>query len=72
MAAPGVEVILGMNRDPQFGPIIIFGLGGIAVELFRDVSMRLLPLDRTEALNMINEIKERLLAERFPRTTGGR
>jgi acetyltransferase len=65
MAAPGVEVILGMNRDPQFGPIIIFGLGGIAVELFRDVSMRLLPLDRTEALKMINEIKSASLLKGF-------
>jgi acetate---CoA ligase (ADP-forming) len=65
MAAPGVEVILGMNRDPQFGPIIIFGLGGIGVELFRDVSMRLLPLDRAEALKMINEIKSASLLKGF-------
>ena len=65
MAAPGMEVILGMNRDPQFGPIIIFGLGGIAVELFRDVSMRLLPLDRAEALKMINEIKNASLLKGF-------
>ncbi len=65
MAAPGVEVILGMNRDPQFGPVIIFGLGGIAAELFRDVSMRLLPLDRTEALKMINEIKSASLLKGF-------
>ena len=61
-----------MNRDPQFGPIIIFGLGGIAVELFRDFSMRLLPLDRAEALKMINEIKSASLLERLSRTTGGR
>jgi acetate---CoA ligase (ADP-forming) len=65
MAAPGLELILGMNRDPQFGPIIIFGLGGIAVELFRDFSMRLLPLDRTEAVNMINEIKSASLLKGF-------
>jgi len=65
MAAPGVEVILGMNRDPQFGPLIIFGLGGIAVELFRDVSMRLLPIDRTGALEMINEIKSASLLKGF-------
>ena len=65
MAAPGLEVILGMNRDPQFGPVIIFGLGGTAVELFRDVSMRLLPLDRTEALNMINDIKGVALLKGF-------
>ncbi len=65
MAASGLEVILGMNRDPQFGPIIIFGLGGIAVELFCDVSMRLLPIDHQEALNMINEIKSATLLKGF-------
>ena len=65
MATPGVEVILGMNRDPQFGPTIIFGLGGIAVELFRDISMHLLPLDRTEALKMIHEIKSAVLLKGF-------
>jgi acyl-CoA synthetase (NDP forming) len=65
MAAPGLELIMGMNRDPQFGPIIIFGLGGIAVELFRDVSMRLLPLDRAEAMKMINEIKSASLLKGF-------
>jgi len=43
MASPGLELILGMSRDPQFGPVIVFGLGGVAVELYRDVSMRLLP-----------------------------
>lgn len=57
MASAGVELILGMSRDPQFGPVIIFGLGGVTVEIFRDISMRLLPLDRAEALKMINEIK---------------
>ena len=65
MAASGVEVILGMNRDPQFGPVIIFGLGGITVELFRDVSMRLLPLDRVEALKMVNEIRSSSLLKGF-------
>jgi acetyltransferase len=57
MAAPGLELILGMHRDPQFGPVILFGLGGIAVELFRDVAMRLLPLTREDALSMLQEIK---------------
>jgi acetate---CoA ligase (ADP-forming) len=57
MAAPGLELILGMHRDPQFGPVIVFGMGGIAVELFRDVSMRLLPLSHEEALSMLREIK---------------
>ena len=57
MASPGLEVIVGMNRDPQFGPIILFGLGGIMVEIFQDVSLRLLPLTKDEALSMIQEIK---------------
>jgi acetyltransferase len=57
MAPPGLEVIVGMNRDPQFGPVILFGLGGIMVEIFQDVSLRLLPLTKEEALTMIRKIK---------------
>ena len=57
MAAPGVELLIGMNRDPQFGPVIMFGLGGVTVELFRDVSISLLPLTRDEACAMLGRIK---------------
>ncbi len=57
MAPPGLEVIVGMNRDPQFGPVILFGLGGIMVEIFQDVSLRLLPLTTEDAESMIREIK---------------
>ena len=57
MAAPGVELIFGMNRDPQFGPVILFGLGGVAVELFRDIAVRLLPLSREDAESMVDEIR---------------
>ncbi len=57
MAPPGLETIVGMNRDPQFGPVILFGLGGIMVEIFQDVSLRLFPLTKDEALAMIREIK---------------
>ncbi len=56
-AAPGVEVIIGMSKDPQFGPVIMFGLGGILVELFRDVSFRIVPLEPKDARQMIQEIK---------------
>ncbi len=56
MAPSGQEVIIGMNRDPQFGPIILFGLGGALVEIFRDVALRHLPLTREDALGMIREI----------------
>jgi acetate---CoA ligase (ADP-forming) len=65
MASPGLELILGMNRDPQFGPVIIFGLGGVTVELFRDVSMRLLPLTRADAFEMLAEIKGAPLLKGF-------
>jgi acyl-CoA synthetase (NDP forming) len=57
MAPPGLEVIVGMNRDPQFGPVILFGLGGIMVEIFQDVTLGLLPLTREDALAMIREIR---------------
>ena len=57
MASPGLEVIVGMNRDPQFGPVMLFGLGGIMVEIFQDVSLRLLPLTKEDAVSMIREIK---------------
>jgi acetyltransferase len=57
MARPGVEVILGASRDPKFGPICMFGLGGIFVEAYRDVTFRLAPMWETSAENMINSIK---------------
>jgi acetate---CoA ligase (ADP-forming) len=57
MVRPGVEVILGMKRDPQFGPLILFGLGGIFVEIFKDVSYSFPPLSETDAYDMIRKIK---------------
>jgi len=57
MARPGVEVIIGMTKDDQFGPMLMFGLGGILVEIMKDVSFRLVPLNRLDAREMIQEIK---------------
>lgn len=53
----GLEIIIGLKRDPQFGPVVIFGLGGIFVEVLKDTSLRILPIDKNEALEMIKEIK---------------
>lgn len=57
MAKPGTEVIVGTSKDPQFGPVIMFGLGGIFVEVLKDVSFRIIPLTRKDAKEMIEEIK---------------
>lgn len=53
----GKETILGMKRDPQFGPLLMFGLGGIYVEVFKDVSFRLAPIKELGARNMIESTK---------------
>jgi len=65
MALPGTETILGMNRYPIFGPLLMFGLGGIYVEVFADVVFRLAPMGRNEARRMIHEIKGIRLFEGF-------
>ena len=57
MARSGVEVIVGMSTDSQFGPVIMFGLGGIMVEILKDVSFRIVPLEPRDAREMIREIK---------------
>ena len=57
MAPPGVEVIVGMSKDPQFGPVLMFGLGGILVEVLKDVSFRIVPVTERDAREMIKEIK---------------
>lgn len=57
MLGGGREVILGMNRDPQFGPVIMFGLGGVSVEVLKDVTFRIAPITEKDAEEMIREIK---------------
>jgi acyl-CoA synthetase (NDP forming) len=56
-ARPGVEVIIGMFKDAQFGPVLMFGLGGIWVEILKDVSFRIVPLTKKDASSLIREIK---------------
>ena len=57
MAEKGVEVIIGMLRDPIFGPVLMFGLGGIFVEVLEDVAFRSLPLTLRDARSMVDQIK---------------
>jgi acyl-CoA synthetase (NDP forming) len=64
-ARPGVEVIIGVSKDAQFGPVLMFGLGGILVEILRDVSFRIVPLTRKDAASSIREIKGYPLLEGF-------
>jgi acetyl coenzyme A synthetase (ADP forming)-like protein len=63
MAPPGLEVLIGMNRDPQFGPLVTFGLGGIYVETLKDVAFRIAPFSRREAEDMIGEIRAHALLD---------
>jgi len=65
MARPGTEVIVGMTKDAQFGPVLMFGLGGILVELLKDVSFRIVPFEREDAREMIREIKGYPILEGF-------
>ena len=57
MAKPGLEIIIGMTLDAQFGPVLMFGLGGIFVEVMKDVSFGITPLTKRDATEMIHSIK---------------
>ena len=57
MAPSSTEVIVGMTKDPQFGPALMFGLGGIFVEVLKDVTFRIAPVTADEAREMISEVK---------------
>ncbi len=57
MISGGKEIILGAKRDPSFGPVVLFGLGGIYVEVFEETSLRVAPINRLEAEEMISELK---------------
>jgi acyl-CoA synthetase (NDP forming) len=57
MAPEGTQVIVGISKDPQFGPVVMFGLGGVLVEVLKDVSFRIVPLEKRDAAQMVREIK---------------
>ena len=63
MLAPGKEIILGMTRDPRFGPLLMFGLGGIYTEALRDVAFRLAPIRENVAKEMVKDIRSHRLLE---------
>jgi len=65
MVQGGVEVMVGVSRDPAFGQVLVLGLGGIFVEVLEDVTMRLLPIHRIDAWQMIEELKGRKLLKGF-------
>ena len=57
------ELVVGMTRDPQFGPCVMFGLGGIYTEILKDVSFRVAPIEKRDALQMMQEIRGRKILE---------
>jgi hypothetical protein len=57
MSKAGIETILGVHQDPLFGPMVMFGLGGVAVELFQDVAFATAPLDERRALALIERVQ---------------
>lgn len=63
MITGGIEIVIGAFRDPQFGPVVMFGLGGIVVEALNDVAFRLAPVGETDAREMIGEIRGKRLLE---------
>lgn len=65
MAKSGIEIIMGMIKDPSFGPVVMFGLGGVLVEVLKDVSFRIVPLDKADAADMMNEIQGKKLLQGY-------
>ena len=65
MEKQGIEVIVGMTKDPQFGPVLMFGLGGVLVEVLKDVAFRVIPINERDARQMVHEIKGYPLLEGY-------
>jgi 3-hydroxypropionyl-CoA synthetase (ADP-forming) len=65
MVDPGLEIIVGLQNDPQFGPVVMLGLGGIYTEIFKDVSFRVLPITQKDIREMIEELKGKSILKGF-------
>ncbi len=65
MAKPGTEIIMGMIKDASFGPVVMFGLGGVLVEVLEDVAFRIVPIEKADAAEMTNELKGRKLLDGY-------
>lgn len=65
MAKMGIEIIMGMIRDDSFGPVVMFGLGGVLVEVLKDVAFRIVPIEKNDAVEMIDEIQGKKLLEGY-------
>ncbi len=65
MVPQGIELIVGLQYDEQFGPVIMVGLGGIFTEIYRDVSFRMLPISKQDALDMLNELNGKKILDGF-------
>ena len=65
MVKKGLELIIGTNTDPTFGPVILFGVGGVMVEAIKDVVFRICPTSQSQALQAIEEIKAKILLDGF-------
>ncbi|MGA9149469.1 MAG: acetate--CoA ligase family protein [Candidatus Nitrosopolaris sp.] len=65
MVPSGIELIVGLQNDPQFGPVIMFGIGGINTEIFKDISFRVLPITKEDASEMIEDLRGNQLLKGF-------
>jgi acyl-CoA synthetase (NDP forming) len=65
MAKIGTEIIMGMIKDASFGPVVMFGLGGVLVEVLKDVSFRIVPIEKCDAEDMTSEIQGKKLLEGY-------
>jgi 3-hydroxypropionyl-CoA synthetase (ADP-forming) len=65
MVPSGIELIVGLQNDPQFGPVIMVGMGGIYTEIFKDISFRVLPITKQDAIEMIEDLKGKQILKGF-------